>query len=106
RQTFQFAPQIPVNYISFGGTWTNNGNAANAQADAAVRLRYTAKDVYLVLGGSGQITVLLNGRRAGEIDVDGYPRNYAIVTGGRVRTGALLQLDMSPGIAAYNFTFG
>lgn len=104
-QTFRFAAQIPMNYVSFAGTWSNNGNAAIARADAAVRLRFEAKDVYLVLGGSGKVRILFDGRRIGDVTVRGYPRNYAILTGDRVREG-LLQLDATPGVAAYNFTFG
>jgi cytochrome c biogenesis protein CcdA/thiol-disulfide isomerase/thioredoxin len=100
-----FAPVLPLNYVSFQGTWTNNGNYALSRSRAALRLHFQAKDVYLVLGGSGTVTERLGGRLVGSFKVGGYPHLYAIVKGPRSTT-ALLQLDMTSGISAYDFTFG
>jgi cytochrome c biogenesis protein CcdA/thiol-disulfide isomerase/thioredoxin len=100
-----FAPALPLNYVSFQGVWSNNGNDALARAGAALELRFQAKDVYLVLGGTGTVTEMLGGRLIGSFKVSGYPHLYTIVKGTRSTTG-LLQLDMTPGILAYDFTFG
>ena len=100
-----FASVIPLNYVSFRGVWTNNGNFALSRSGAAIRLHFQARDVYLVLGGRGKVTEMLGRRRVGEFAVDGYPRLYTLVKGTRL-TDAVLQLDMTPGISAYDFTFG
>ncbi len=104
RETYHFAPAIPLDYVSFQGAWTNNGNDALAGAGAAIRLHFQAKNVYLVLAGNGTVTVTL-GREVNKISVGGYPRNYSIVKGNHLRNG-VLQLDMTPGISAWDFTFG
>ncbi|MGP8207775.1 MAG: cytochrome c biogenesis protein CcdA [Acidimicrobiales bacterium] len=100
-----FAPVLPLNYVSFQGVWTNNGNYALSRSRAALRLHFQAKDVYLVLGGSGTVTEVLGGHVMGSFKVGGYPRLYTIVKGTRATTN-LLQLDMTAGISAYDFTFG
>jgi hypothetical protein len=51
------------------------------------------------------MTVLLGGRRLSTVNVGGYARNYTIIKGSRYGDG-LLQLDMTPGISAWEFTFG
>jgi len=71
---------------------------------ARLRLNYRARDVYLVLSGSGTVAALVDGRPAGTTTVAG-DRLYTIV--GRPRLGRhLLELRMTPGVAAYAFTFG
>jgi hypothetical protein len=100
-----FAPVVPLNYVSFQGVWTNDGNYALAGSGAALRLHFQAADVYVVLAGSGTVTGLLGGRPVGAFKVGGYPRLYTIVKGARPTTG-LLQLNMTQGISAYDFTFG
>ncbi len=105
KETYRFPAAIPVNDVSFQGVWTNNGNYALAGAGAAIRLHFQAKNVFLVLAGRGTMTVLLGGRRLGTVNVGGYARNYTIIKGSHYRDG-LLQLDMTPGISAWEFTFG
>jgi hypothetical protein len=104
-EKYRFGPEVPLDDVSFQGVWTNNGNDALAGAGAAIELRFQAKDVYLVLGGRGTVTEMLEGRLIGKFKVEGYPRLYPIIKGTRLTTG-LLQLDMTPSISAYDFTFG
>jgi len=103
--TYTFPLEIPLDYIAFQGTWANNGNAAISRARAALRLYFQAKDVYMVLGGQGKIHLLLDGRPLATLEVSGYPKNYTLITGSTFRKG-LLQLELPPGISAYDFTFG
>ena len=86
--------------------WTNNGNYALSRSRAASALRFQAKDVYLVLGGHGTLTIVLGGREIGTVNVDGYPRLLHDNQRYPALPTSLLQLDMSPGISAYDFTFG
>jgi thiol-disulfide isomerase/thioredoxin len=64
-----------------------------------------AKDVYLVLGGTGTLDVSVNGSHTQTIDVGGTPRLYTLYQAGAAATGTLL-LHASPGVEAYDFTFG
>ncbi len=104
-EIYTFAPDIPLNDVSLQGVWTSTDSDLVSGAGAQLRLRFQAKDVYLVLGGHGTLEVSLNGRRLESLEVQGYPRNYTIIKGSRPTTG-LLQVDMSTGISAYDFTFG
>jgi Thioredoxin like C-terminal domain len=61
--------------------------------------------VYLALGGSGTINVSVNGHHTQTIDVTGIPRLYTLYQAGSANTGTL-QLQLSPGVQAYDFTFG
>jgi hypothetical protein len=68
-------------------------------------LSYQSDDVYLVLGGTGSATVSVNGVRTKTIQVTGVPKLYTLVADAK-GARALLTLGMSPGVQAYDFTFG
>jgi hypothetical protein len=70
-----------------------------------VLLNFEAKDVYLVLGGSGSVAVSVDGRLTRTVAVTGEPKLYQLV-GGSSPQRALLTLAVSPGVQAYDFTFG
>jgi thiol-disulfide isomerase/thioredoxin len=76
-----------------------------AVRDARLRLRFLARQVNLVLGGRGRVEVLLNGRLQKTIGVGGEPRLYSLLDVTALSEG-LLELRLSPGVAAYAFTFG
>jgi len=68
-------------------------------------LNFQAAHVYLVLGGTGTVTVSLDGRTARTLHVSGYPTLYTLASLPRNGEG-LLTLGVSPGVRAYDFTFG
>ena len=103
--TYAFPGSIALGEYGLAGTWTIGSEEATAGADARLELDFQARDVYLVLGGSGALTLTLKGRPAGTIDVSGVPRLYTLVSGQSQRSGVLV-LAASPGIEAYDFTFG
>ena len=72
---------------------------------ARLRLRFQAKDVYLVLGGSGRVQVLVKRKPARSIDVGGTPRLYTVAHFPSLAHG-LLELRFPRGVDAYAFTFG
>ena len=78
---------------------------ATAGSGARLELGFLAQDVYLVLGGSGTINVSINGHHTQTIDVSGIPRLYTLYQAASANTGTL-QLQVSPGVQAYDFTFG
>ena len=72
---------------------------------ARLRLRFQARNVFLVLGGSGHVSVLVDGRRLRTIAVSGPPKLYTLARFPRPRAG-LLELRFDPGLEGYAFTFG
>src|SRR5262249_54705183 len=52
--TFGFPAQLASDRFALRGSWTLDDQGAIADSDdAAIRLNYTAKDVYVVIGGTG-----------------------------------------------------
>ncbi len=106
KATVYHAPStIASNSLAFGGTWTVHNEEATAGADATLGLQFSADDVYLVLSGSGTVGVSDNGRHVTTLTVGGIPKLYTLLSGGAPQTG-VLTLTVSPGIEAYDFTFG
>jgi cytochrome c biogenesis protein CcdA/thiol-disulfide isomerase/thioredoxin len=96
---------VPLDNFAFSGTWTDRSQEATAGADASIDLHFVANDVYLVMGGTGSVSVSFNGRPLTTVDVSGVPRLYTLFSGDALQTGQL-ELDFSPGVQAYDFTFG
>jgi len=101
---YQFPSSIPLGYFALGGTWTSGSEALTAGAGAQIKVVFEADDVYLVLGGSGTVDVSVNGRPTKTVMVSGTPRLYPLVQG--AYQTATLTLTASPGVQAYDFTFG
>ena len=96
---------IPSNSLAFNGTWTEHSQEATAGSGAMLDLHFTADDVYLVMGGTGTVNVAENGHHLTTLNVHGIPSLYTLVSGSELQTGQLT-LTMSPGVQAYDFTFG
>jgi cytochrome c biogenesis protein CcdA/thiol-disulfide isomerase/thioredoxin len=96
---------IPSNSLAFGGTWTVNNEEATAGDNATLGLQFTADDVYLVIGGHGTVGVSYNGRHLTTLPITGIPKLYTLFSGSVLQTGTLT-LTVSPGVEAYDFTFG
>ncbi len=95
----------PQNSFSFGGQWKVGSEGAVAGSGSTLALRFQAQDVYLVLGGTGTVKVDVNGRPTRTVAVGGVPTLYTLVGPGAYQEG-LLTLSVSPGVTAYDFTFG
>jgi cytochrome c biogenesis protein CcdA/thiol-disulfide isomerase/thioredoxin len=102
---YHFPKRLPLGALGWSGTWTDNEQEATAGPNARMELGFLAKDVYLVLGGSGTLSVSVGGRHLQTIHVSGIPRLYTLFQAGSTTSGKLL-LQASPGIRAYDFTFG
>jgi cytochrome c biogenesis protein CcdA/thiol-disulfide isomerase/thioredoxin len=96
---------IPSNSLAFGGTWTVHHEGATAGSDATLGLQFTADDVYLVMSGQGSVGVSFNGRHLTTLSVGGIPKLYTLLSGPTLQTG-VLTLTVSPGVEAFDFTFG
>jgi len=96
---------IPSNSLAFGGTWTVHSEEATAGSGATLGLQFTANDVYLVMSGQGTVAVFLNGRPGTTLHVGGVPKLYTLFSSTSATSG-VLTLRVSPGVEAYDFTFG
>ena len=102
---YRFPASLPLGGMGLSGTWTDHAQEATAGPGAELELSFLAKKVYLVLGGTGTVRVAVDGRHIQTIEVRGVPRLYTLYQAGSARTGKLL-LRASPGVQAYDFTFG
>jgi hypothetical protein len=102
---YHLPSQLPSETLGFGGVWTVGSQEATAGSGAELEFGYDASDVYLVLGGRGTVHVAVNGHETGTIQVSGVPGLYTLVGTDREQTG-VLKLMFSPGVEAYDFTFG
>jgi cytochrome c biogenesis protein CcdA/thiol-disulfide isomerase/thioredoxin len=96
---------IPANSLAFGGTWTEHTEEATAGSNATLGLQFTADDVYLVMSGDGTVGVSYNGKFLKTVTVSGIPKLYTLFSGNVLQNGTLT-LTVSPGLEAYDFTFG
>jgi cytochrome c biogenesis protein CcdA/thiol-disulfide isomerase/thioredoxin len=103
--TYQLPSQLPPETLGFGGTWTVNSEEATAGRGAVLQFGYDASDVYLVLGGTGTIQVSVDGHRTTTVHVSGVPELYTMVGSDHEQNG-VLKLAFTPGLEAYDFTFG
>ena len=102
--TYRLPEELGESELAFGGSWKVEDERAVAQRDAQLRLEYRARDVYLVLTGTGSVRVLVDGKPERTVRVAG-DRLYTLVE--RPEIGDhLLELQFSPGVAGYAFTFG
>jgi cytochrome c biogenesis protein CcdA/thiol-disulfide isomerase/thioredoxin len=100
----------PADTFALGGTWTTDYQAATAGPDARVRLTFTARDVFMVLGGEGTVHAVVrdaDGRVVEERDVavSGAPTLYGLLESDEPVTGTV-EVEVPAGMAAYSFTFG
>jgi cytochrome c biogenesis protein CcdA/thiol-disulfide isomerase/thioredoxin len=103
--TYKAPTTVPVDSFAFNGTWTDHSQEATAGANATIDEHFVANDVYLVMGGTGTVDVSFNGRHLSTIAVSGVPRLYTLFSASAAQTGNL-RLSFSPGVEAYDFTFG
>ncbi|MFJ8490022.1 cytochrome c biogenesis protein CcdA [Streptomyces sp. NPDC094038] len=104
-RTYRFPKDIPANHLSLDGTWTAGYQYFTAGDNAQLAFTYRARNVNLVLGGKGTVTVLVDGKTVKNVPVAGTPTLYRLVDESTART-AYLELRVTPGVQAYSFTFG
>jgi cytochrome c biogenesis protein CcdA/thiol-disulfide isomerase/thioredoxin len=95
---------VPLNSLSYAGTWRVEAQRIIAGTKAALTLHFEARNVYLVLGGRGKVQVMVGNRPGATIDVDAY-KLYTLRDSTK-SANALLHLKFTPGVQAYAFTFG
>ena len=108
RGSVQF--QLPDNNFrqdSFAlrGNWALDYQGATSQERThGIALNYHAKDVYIVAGGEGTLTVSRNGKTS-PVPISGPPTLHQIVDDPDVAQGQL-EVAVPPGLQVFSFTYG
>ena len=73
--------------LAYGGRWRVDAERVVSGKEARLRSHFAAKNVYLVLGGTGRVQVLLNGKAIRTVRVSGLSRLYTLLQGSKTRRG-------------------
>jgi cytochrome c biogenesis protein CcdA/thiol-disulfide isomerase/thioredoxin len=106
--SFRYPAALGADKFALRGRWTLDDQGATADSeDAAIALNYTAKAVYVVVGGTGTLTVTRD-QQTTTTPISGPPTLHQIAGGGSADTAHRDQLDMrvSKGLQLFSFTFG
>ena len=103
--TYTYAPSLPADHVTYGGSWTVGSEHIKAGPGAGLRFDVNAADVYLVMAGRGTVTATFDGKALPPVHVSGVPVLYTIRDAAEPQHG-VLRLSFSTGIKAYAFTFG
>ncbi len=103
---FAYPASLPANSFALSGAWTIGQQSITSGQGAGIKLAYNASRVYLDVGGNGTLTVSSGSSGASEvIRVSGAPDIYTVATEQPAQDGTVT-ISLSPGLAAYSFTFG
>ena len=105
QANFAFPPTLPDDSFALQGPWTLDYQGATADSDtSSIELNYHAKNVYIVVGGTGSLTVTRDGKTT-TVPISGPPTSHQIATGNDMARG-LLDVHSSKGLQVFSFTFG
>jgi thiol-disulfide isomerase/thioredoxin len=103
---FQFPKVLSSTTWALSGVWNEHAEEATSIKDSKLEINYIAQDVYLVMGGTGTVKVSVgDGTAQTTIRVSGVPRLYTLFHAKSSSTGNMV-LKFSPGVQAFDFTFG
>jgi cytochrome c biogenesis protein CcdA/thiol-disulfide isomerase/thioredoxin len=103
--TFNYPANLADDSFAYRGRWALDYQGATAESDnSTIALKYNAKDVYIVAGGEGTVTVTRDGETT-TVPISGPPTSHQIVAGDRVARGEL-EVRLSKGLQAFSFTYG
>ncbi|WP_343709100.1 cytochrome c biogenesis protein DipZ [Mycobacterium sp.] len=105
RATFAYPPVLPDDSFALQGSWALDYQGATADSDSSsIELNYHAKNVYMVVGGTGSLSVTRDGKTT-TVPVSGPPTAHQIVATKDVDR-ATLDVRASKGIQVFSFTYG
>jgi thiol-disulfide isomerase/thioredoxin len=103
---YHFPKYLSSTTWALSGTWDEHSEEATSGQNARLEINYEAQDVYLVIGGTGSVTVTAgNGTTPKTIQISGVPRLYTLFHAKSSSTGNMV-LKFTPGVQAFDFTFG
>jgi cytochrome c biogenesis protein CcdA/thiol-disulfide isomerase/thioredoxin len=105
QANFAFPSTLPNDSFALQGPWTLDYQGATAGSDtSSIELNYNAKNVDIVVGGTGSLTVTRDGKTT-TVPISGPPTSHQIVAGNDVARGSL-ELRSSKGLQMFSFTYG
>lgn len=113
--TYSAATALQPNQWTLGGSWEVTPETLTASQDGAtITLRFTGKNVYLVMGGpaGARVKVSVDGQDVPGADVTGGTvtigdyRLYELVSADHTLNGDTLRLTFPQGVSVNSFTFG
>jgi len=103
---YHFPKDLSTTTWALSGVWNEHAEEATSVKYSKLEINYVAQDVYLVMGGTGTVTVSLgNGTVPTTIHVNGVPRLYTLFHAKSSSSGNMV-LKFTPGVQAFDFTFG
>jgi len=103
--TFGYPAKLADDRFALLGSWTLDDQGATAVSDdAAIRLNYSAKDVYAVVGGTGTLTVTRD-QKTTTTPISGPPTLHQIVSDDAAHRDQL-DMQVTKGLQVFSFTFG
>ena len=103
--TFNYPANLADDSFAYRGMWKLDYQGATAESDSStIALKYNAKNVYIVAGGEGTVTVTRNGETT-TVPISGPPTSHQIVEGDKVARGEL-EVRLGKGLQAFSFTYG
>ncbi|OBK34890.1 thiol:disulfide interchange protein [Mycobacterium sp. 1245111.1] len=105
RATFAYPPTLPADTFALQGPWALDYQGATADGDgSSIRLNYHAKNVYIVVGGAGSLSVTRAGKTT-TLPISGPPTSHEIAAANDVGPGSL-DIGVSKGLQVFSFTYG
>jgi cytochrome c biogenesis protein CcdA/thiol-disulfide isomerase/thioredoxin len=105
KANFKFPPALPNDSFALQGPWTLDYQGAAADSNtSSIELNYHAKNVYIVVGGTGTLTVTRDGKTT-TLPVSGPPTSHQIVAD-KDETRSSLQVHPTQGLQVFSFTYG
>jgi cytochrome c biogenesis protein CcdA/thiol-disulfide isomerase/thioredoxin len=102
---FTLPTELADDSFALRGTWAVDYQGVTAQSDDnAIALNYHARNVYMVVGGTGTVTVERDSKTT-TIPVSGPPNMRQVVTDDQDGSGSL-EVSLSKGLQAFSFTYG
>lgn len=104
--TYQLPAQLAEDSFALKGRWALDYQGVTAVDEGAgIALNYHANNVYLVVGGTGNVTVTRAGTTS-VIPVSGPPNMRQLVSDDSGTGSGHLDVNLSKGLQAFSFTYG
>ncbi len=102
---FRAPDTLAPNTFALDGPWAlGTQSISSPSGDASITLNYTAREVRMVLAGSGTVSYTVDGKRK-TLDVSGTPRSYRLLETEDLEKGTV-EVMLGDGVEAFSFTFG
>jgi cytochrome c biogenesis protein CcdA/thiol-disulfide isomerase/thioredoxin len=103
--SFDLPGRLADDSFALKGRWALDYQGATAAEDGAtIALNYHARNVFLLVGGTGNVTVTRDGKTT-VIPVSGSPNTHQLVADDTAGVGHL-DVSLGKGLQAFSFTYG